>query len=472
VNGKSVWVAELAEVRAGKWFFRTLRVGDRWATYARYPNFDPQDPLKGGWLFAQWWGEPWERGAFNEGVSNIHHVGDRLEWQMRVPASGRYRVWVRYAHNMKAFGIDRMDDRTGLRVNESDLVPLRNLPDTGGWGNFRWALAAELSLPAGEVTLVWENVKGGGLNLDAFVLTDDENWHPERAIRLLGWWGEYQLDPPQQGKHVLLIQAEACTKAVGREIRIAHPRLPGSHTRIAVAKEHFPNWRNLEGAEVHLFPAWGWVNAILTVEGVDSERGILFVQCEQEIRPGNRFFISGVREALDAPNEWHLDRKTGELVYIAPPKVVPTKAEIVAPRMDRLFVLQGDPKANRFVEHIHFRDLIFTDTDYTAPGGYYVPADAAIWLVAARRCRVEGCEFRWLGGYAVRLEQRSHENAIVGNTMHHLGGGGVIMLGNTATQPFNNTVTDNTITDCGLVCSNRTIVGLKPMLRWEEAPSP
>ena len=75
----------------------------------------------------------------------------------------------------------------------------------------------------------------------------------------------------------------------------------------------------------------------------------MFVKCEQDIRPGNRFFISGVREALDAPNEWFLDTKTGELIYLLPRGLDPTKVEIVAPTMDRLFVLQGDASTNRFV---------------------------------------------------------------------------------------------------------------------------
>lgn len=446
----SLWVADLPDVKAGKWYFRLLRIGNEWAIRARYPNFDPKQPLTGGWLFAQWWGKPWERGAFNVGVGNIHNVGDRLEWRIVVPSAGEYRVWMRYAHNMKRYNIDAMDDRTVLRVNDGELVPLRNLPDTGGWGNFHWTLTTTMHLPYGEQTLVWENLKGGGLNLDAFCLTDDPDWHPDKAIRVLDWWGEYQIAPPKEGKHLLLIQAEACTKAVGKEISVPKISPPGARDRIVVAPDKFPDWEDWSGAEVHIFPAWGWVNAVLKVDGVDKERHTLFVKCEQDIRSGNRFFIANVREALDAPGEWFLDVKKGELLYWATQLKFP-KVEVVAPAMDRLIVLQGDANANRFVEHIRFVGLTFTDTDYTVPGGYYDPADAAIWMVAARKCVVENCRFTLLGGYAVRMEQRSHENQIVGNTMTKLGGGGVILLGNTATQPFNNLIAANDISDCGLI---------------------
>lgn len=446
----NLWVANLPDVKAGRWYFRLLRVGNEWAIRARYPNFDPKQPLTSGWLFAQWWGQPWEKGAFNSGVGNIHNVGDRLEWRIVIPTPGEYRVWLRYAHNMKAFGIEKMDDRTVLRIGDGAPVPLRNLPDTGSWGNFRWTLTATMYLPAGEQTLVWENIKGGGLNLDAFCLTDDPDWHPEKAIRILGWWGEYQIEQPKKGKHLLLVQVEACVKAFGKEITVPKGGLPGRRDRIVIAPDKFPDFNDWSGAEVHIFPAWGWVNAILKVDNVDKERHTLFVNCEQDIRPGNRFFIANVRQALDAPGEWYLDVKTGELLYWATQPNFPN-TESVAPAMDRLIVLQGDAQTNKFVEHIRFQGLTFTDTDYTVPGGYYDPADAAIWMVAARRCTVENCTFLRLGGYAVRMEQRSHENEIVGNTMKYLGQGGVIMLGDTATQPFNNLIAANYISDCGLI---------------------
>ena len=465
---EDLWATDLPDVKAGKWYFRLLRVGDEWAIRARHPNVD--DPERGNWLFAQWWGPPWEKGAFNVSPQRVHNVGDRLEWRIVAPAAGAYRVWVRYAHNMKHYNVDAMDDRTTLRVGDGEPVPLRNLPDTGGWDKYRWVQTATLNLSAGEQRLIWENVKGGGLSLDAFCLTDDADWNPETAIKVLGWWGEYQVQPPKDGKRVLLIQTEACEKAVGKEVVVPKPSLPGAHDRIVMSSFQFPLWNDWEGAEVHIFPAWGWVNAIVKVDGVDKARRALRVKCEQDIRPGNRFFIANVREALDGPREWYLDVKKGELLY-RPDLWGRLKAgkgsgslfemlrallplppvEVVAPAMDRLIVLQGDAAAKKFVEHIEFRGLTFSDSDYTAPGGYYSPADAAIWMTAARRCAVEDCTFVHVGGYAVRMEQRSHENEIVGNTMSRLGQGGVILLGDAKTQPFNNLIAANDMHDLGQI---------------------
>jgi len=40
-----------------------------------------------------------------------------------------------------------------------------------------------------------------------------------------------------------------------------------------------------------VFPYFGWVNALLPVQGVDPVGHALLVSSGQDIRPGNRFFI-------------------------------------------------------------------------------------------------------------------------------------------------------------------------------------
>ncbi len=62
-----------------------------------------------------------------------------------------------------------------------------------------------------------------------------------------------------------------------------------------------PQWKDWAGAEVHIFPAWGWNNKTVPVSRVDREKGIIYADFGDDIRPGNRFFISGVREALTDP---------------------------------------------------------------------------------------------------------------------------------------------------------------------------
>ncbi|MGB9596302.1 MAG: right-handed parallel beta-helix repeat-containing protein [Candidatus Poribacteria bacterium] len=277
----SLWKAELADVKSGKWFFRSLRVADKQAIRARYPNYDPKDPTKCGWCFV------------------------------------------------------------------SKTIPEK------------------------------------------------------------------------------------------------------TYDRIIFKPSEFPNWDNWDDADVHIFPAWGWVNTIMKVKGVDKENHAIIVDCKQDIRPGNRFFIANVRQALDSPGEWCLDSKSGELIYWATDENFPN-VDVIAPAMDRLIVIKGDTDKGKFVENINFINLTFSDTDFNLDG-YYDPADSAIWLSGAKNCTIEGCLFENVNGYAVRLDNKSNGNKIIGNRMIKLGQGGVIMLGNTENQPFNNIVAGNDIQDCGQV---------------------
>ncbi len=389
-----------------------------------------------------------------------------------IPEAEDYKIWVRYSHNLGT----NQDDWAILR-SESSQSRLKNLPATKEEGNYQWAMTSTIRLMAGEQTLVWENLQDGKFQLDAFCLTDDPDWHPETAIRILTWWSKYELQPPTANHHLVLIQAEACQRAIGKEIKLPKPDIPGLQDRIFIDQAKFPQWQNWEGAEVHIFPSWSWLNTILPVTSVNKESQTLFVNSQQDIRPGNRFFIANLRDALDSPGEWYLDAKTGELIYWATQPDFPN-VDVVAPHLDRLIVLQGDSQTDNFVKYVYFRGLTFTDTNYTVlnsdfdnqkvdnnhdytlanaaiwlngNSSYYMFADAAIWLSGTQQCVIENCTFFNLGGYAVRLEKHSSENHIICNRMSQLGQGGVVLLGTTETQPFNNLIAANDIHDCGLI---------------------
>jgi len=444
-----LWQADLDAVREGAWRFRILRVGDHWAVRARQPNFDPEQHIKGGWSFAQPVVIPKDKGGFHHGVGNIHNRGDRLEWNVTIAAEGEYVVWVRYGHKMKDYNTDAMDGRTRFGVADGESVALTDLADTGGWAATRWAKAATLRLPAGAQTLYWENVAGGGLDLDAFCLTDDPAWNPDAAIKILNPLGEYSAAPPAEGRHLLIIQAECFDKSVGKEVTVSAPSTEGMRDRLIMTPEAFPAWERWDGAELHIFPAWGWVNTITEIHGVDRDRATLRVNCPQDIRPGNRFFVAGAREALDGPGEWHLDQEGGTLLYWPVEAGFPD-VEVVAPVHDALVRLEGDPARESYAEHIRLRGLTFMDSGYTL-NHTYSPADAAICMGYARHCAVEDCTFTLLGGYAVRMEQGSCENEVVHNEMAELGQGGVLLVGDAATQAHDNLVAANTMRDLGRV---------------------
>ncbi len=90
-----IFSAHLPSVEAGEWYFRQLFVNGRRQVRARYPNVDPKDPVRRGFLYVAS-----RRGGFGVTVNNIHNHDDWTEYRVQIPAEGDYVFWVYYgAHN-------------------------------------------------------------------------------------------------------------------------------------------------------------------------------------------------------------------------------------------------------------------------------------------------------------------------------------------------------------------------------------
>lgn len=437
-----LWVAKLDDVAQGNWHFRLLRVGNNWAIRARYPNYNPQKPLTGGWLIAQQRNFSSSQGSLNTYIAQIGKQGNRVHWNISVPQSGKYQIWLRYARRHTYKG--SMSGKTAISVNRGDRVSLNNLPNTGGWERFEWAMVGTIDLDTGSGVLEWENLLGGGINLDAFCFSDDLDWKPTSADNS----GHLQIPAVSPGKHQIIIHAETYSYTNTQDLQI----ISSQRYRIPIASQEFPNWQNWQGAEVHAFLKYNYGNAIFPIAQVDRENQSLmgnFAQSSYYIAPGCRFFIENVFEALDSPNEWYLNHQTGELFYWAETSEFPN-LEVVAPVLDKLIVLQGDQDSE--VEYLNFQSLTFKDTDYTIANNYFLPNDAAIWLKFTRYCQINNCQFETLGGYGSRLEDGSHHNQLVGNQICRLGQGGFILRSkNTNAQPHHNLIAGNQINHCGLI---------------------
>ncbi len=435
--------ARIAGTDGTPWVFRQLFCGGERQIRARTPNPVADKPYTGGWVFVQ--PEPEKNAGFGISLVRIHSPGDTFVWNVDVPADGEYALWFRYGAQNKPHGRTTMAGRTTIQVDGGKPVVLSNLADTGDWSRYRWAKTATLELKKGTHRLRWTNVKGGGLDFDAFVLCDDPGYTPKGKLK----------DEPASGKHRIVVQAETFTRGKSKEHAIRRARHAIPKDRFRFRPGDIRPWPRSPEPEVHIFPAWGWVNALLSVERIDHEDHLCHVtnsNCTQELRPGNRYFVENVFEALDMPGEWFLDRRQGRLYYW-PAFDDFAGLGVVAPVLDRLIEIAGEPDGGAPVEHIVFRGFTFRHTRYSlAVPSVYSPQDGTLWLRNTRHCVIEGCSFLGVGGYGVRMSERSCHNAVVDNLIVDGGQGGVLLVGHeTSEQARDNLIAGNRIHHCGRI---------------------
>jgi hypothetical protein len=144
-------------------------------------------------------------GGWGQAPGAIHTPGDTMEYQLDMPATGTWTVWVRYGTDMSPWKRPGVSGCYTLAVDGGAPVWLKGLENTGSFGAFKWTKSAELNLAAGQHTLVWKNVKGGGASLDAFVFALDQQFAPT------------QTPPPENSPAVVVVQGEDCTRFAAKD---------------------------------------------------------------------------------------------------------------------------------------------------------------------------------------------------------------------------------------------------------------
>jgi len=418
------------------WVFRSLFVDGRREVRARYPNLDPNDPIRKGFLYAR--AGP-DQVSFGAVVGGIHNAGDWLEYRVSVPVAGDYVLWLHYGAWNAPYGHASMDGRSTVQVDGRPQGPLGDLPDTGAWSPTRWAKAAVLHMAAGEHLLRWQNQKGGGLVLDALVLCDDPAWRPVGT----------DLSLPAGG-HLVKLSAKNFTRSRGRQL--TQSGAGGGFKGVIWCRpgEIRDSWLKAPDAELHIFQSGDCraYSEFLSIRGYDPKEGKLQLggaEARSALNPGDRYFVENVREELDAPGEWFLDSRARTLEYLPRPGFS-AHSEVIVPRTNRLIQVEGHRSTRTPVRYLRFRGLTFRNTDWTKGGastGYGLGDDGAIFLRNAESCTVEDCRFVNIGTYAVCLVQ-GRGNTIRSCDVAHAGGGGVLI-----SESGGNTICDNHLHDLG-----------------------
>lgn len=175
-------------------------------------------------------------------------------------------------------------------------------------------------------------------------------------------------------------------------------------------------WVRPEDGEVFIFPRYNWWNNIVRIGTVDAGARTITLAADTSyaIRPGDRYYVQGMFEELDAPGEWFFDPRNGRL-YFWPPdgESAPGDLTVSVPMLRSIVNLNG-------TAYVTFRGLTLEHS-----------AGTPIALTNTTGCLVAGNVIRNAGdysGHGIGISGGSH-NGAVGNDIYNIGANGIFVGG-------------------------------------------
>jgi hypothetical protein len=200
------------------------------------------------------------------------------------------------------------------------------------------------------------------------------------------------------------------------------------------------------------------------IDSFDPENNYIFTSGQgmkpwNPWKPGKRFIIENFKSALDQPGEWFLE-DNGWLHYFPYADEEIETTEVIAPVLEQLIRIDGDPLSGDFVENLVIRNISFTHSanylDHTGfePNQAAIVIPAAMELNGAKHIIFENIELSHLGGYALWMNQGVSYCEVTHSYFEDMGAGG-IRVGETEIREeenlltFSNTIDNNIISSGG-----------------------
>jgi hypothetical protein len=199
--------------------------------------------------------------------------------------------------------------------------------------------------------------------------------------------------------------------------------LPRLTRTLKMKAEDARSWQQAQDGEISIFPRFNWWHYVISVESFDAESHTLNLGpgCFYEIRPGDRYFVRGIKEELDAPGEWYYDRKA-QTLYFWPPEAIGDKA-VYASTLKHILSMEG-------CKNVEFRGFTFECSEGTG-----------VQLKDCTGCKISAGTIRNVGD-AMDLKENSiyfqgsgvtvlggSNNGIIGNDIYDTGSYGIFLGG-------------------------------------------
>jgi len=237
-------------------------------------------------------------------------------------------------------------------------------------------------------------------------------------------------------------------------------------SRFGFKEGEIGSWRDLDPA-AKVVVMNRWVESHLPIAEIDSAKRLIGFNKRSvwQLAVDDPYYVEGVAEALDVPGEWYLDSRNRTVYYWPLGGEKADKLEAIAPVLEQVLRLEGDPGKGRFVQNVAIRGLTFSHTEWVyplpaagegkggaklEPGGavqaaFTVPA--SVQAVGARGVVFEDCRFVHLGAYAIELGVGCRDNRVSRCELTDLAGGG-IKIGTPGMPSAANLTENNEVAQC------------------------
>ena len=285
----------------------------------------------------------------------------------------------------------------------------------------------------------------GGFKIEGFQVLPDGSWY--KKIPEVGYWNWYfeqlyingrratRAKSPNNGYFFMKdVKEEVWVKGQGRSPekarQIIEVDLKDIQPLISIDK------KKLEKVVLKVYHKWD-----ITLRHIDKvvtdPEGVIYTSGRgmkpwNSWQPGQRYILENYAAALDSPGEWYLDTEGG-LRYLPLEGEHPETAGIIAPVLQNLVILKGNPDKGKFVEHIHLKGLKFKYSAWNMPEEGFEPAqaagpiDATLQVDGARNILIENCEIAHTGNYGIWFRKACSDCLVEHCYIHDLGAGGVRM---------------------------------------------
>ena len=224
---------------------------------------------------------------------------------------------------------------------------------------------------------------------------------------------------------------------------------------------------DINTSDAHIVLFHKWVTSQNFVKSVDTDRQKIMFKQHAGIflfDPETRFYIDGIRSALDIPGEWFLDPNNKELFLIMENGCDPNEMEITAPALETaLIVIHGSNASGEKVKNLIFQNITFeyvdanlTQSHPRSVQGAHVQR-GAFTAEGLHNSIIRNCTFTRIGESGICLLDGCHNNLITRNHIYDMGCGGVYMPKEKPSESTedklcsHNTISDNLIHDGGII---------------------